>query len=79
MAGRERRELFRPSTVEVTKADQDRTNLLLRKSCEGRFEITIGSGIHNNELQAQAFVRIEHQELRRAIVRLVQALAMESA
>ena len=27
--------------------------MLLRKSCEGRFEIAIGSGIHNNELQAQ--------------------------
>jgi hypothetical protein len=29
------------------------TNALLRKTCEGRFEIAIGSGIHNNELQAQ--------------------------
>jgi hypothetical protein len=26
---------------------------MLRKSCESRFEIAIGSGIHNNELQAQ--------------------------
>jgi putative tryptophan/tyrosine transport system substrate-binding protein len=34
-------------------ADLDRINALLRKSCEGRFEIAIGSGIHNNELQAQ--------------------------
>ena len=51
MAGRQRRELFHPSAEDV--ADQDRTNALLRKSCEGRFEIAIGSGIHNNELQAQ--------------------------
>jgi hypothetical protein len=36
-------------------ADQDRTNVLLRKSCEGRFEIAIGSGIHNNELPAGWF------------------------
>ena len=27
--------------------------MLLRKSCEGRFEIAFGSGIHNNELKAQ--------------------------
>ena len=53
MAGRQRRELFRAPVVEGTDADQDRTNALLRKSCEGRFEIAIGSGIHNNELQAQ--------------------------
>ena len=53
MAGRQRRELFRAPVVEGTLADQDRTNALLRKSCEGRFEIAIGSGIHNNELQAQ--------------------------
>ena len=26
--------------------------MLSRKSCEGRFEIAIGSGIHNNELEA---------------------------
>jgi hypothetical protein len=26
---------------------------LLRKGCEGRFEVAIGSGIPNNELQAQ--------------------------
>ena len=54
MAGRQRRELFRALAVEGTVADQDRTNMLLRKSCEGRFEIAIGSGIHNNELQARA-------------------------
>jgi hypothetical protein len=27
--------------------------MLLRKGCERRFEIAVGSGIHNNELQAQ--------------------------
>ena len=27
--------------------------MLLQKSCEGRFEIAIDAGIHNNELQAQ--------------------------
>jgi hypothetical protein len=36
---------------EATGTDQDRTNTLLRKSCEGRFEIAIGAGIHNSELQ----------------------------
>ena len=50
MAGRQRRELFYAPGVEGTLADQDRTNALLRKSCEGRFKIAIGSGIHNNEL-----------------------------
>jgi hypothetical protein len=34
-------------------ADQDRTNVLLRKSCEGRLEIAMGSGLHKNKLQAQ--------------------------
>ena len=53
MAGRQRRELFRVLAVEGTVADQDRTNALLRKTCEGRFEIAIGSGIHNNELQTR--------------------------
>jgi hypothetical protein len=53
MVGRQCRELFHPPVEEGTRADQDRTNVLLRKSCEGRFEIAIGSGIHNNELQAQ--------------------------
>src|SRR5262249_10362537 len=32
---------------------QNRTNALLRKGCERRFEIAISSGILNNELQAQ--------------------------
>ena len=54
MAGRQRRELLQDAvTKEVAGNDQDRTNALLRKSCEGRFEIVIGSGIHNNKLQAQ--------------------------
>ena len=53
MAGRQRRELFPAADVEATGADQDRANALLRKSCEGHFEITIGSGIFNSELQAQ--------------------------
>jgi len=45
--------LFHPPGEEGTDADQDRTNALLRKSCEGRFEIAIGCGIHDNELPAQ--------------------------
>jgi hypothetical protein len=53
MAGCQRRELFRALVVEGTAEDQDRTDMLLGKSCEGRFEIAIGSGINNNELQAQ--------------------------
>jgi len=52
MVSRQRRELYRAPGVEGTGADQDRTNALLRKSCKGRFEIAIGSGIPNNELQA---------------------------
>jgi hypothetical protein len=35
------------------KLHQDRTNMLLGESCEGRFEIAIGRGIRNNYLQAQ--------------------------
>jgi hypothetical protein len=50
MPGRHRRELFRAAVVEVTNADQNRTDASLRKSCEGRFEIAIGSGISDNEL-----------------------------
>jgi hypothetical protein len=53
MAGRQRHELFHVQVLEATGADQDRTNMLLQKGCEGRFEIAIGVGIHNNELQAQ--------------------------
>jgi hypothetical protein len=52
VAGRQLRELFRAPGVEGTVADQDRTNALLR-SCEGGFEIAIGSGIHNNESPAK--------------------------
>ena len=36
-----------------TGADQNRTNMLLGKSCEGHFEIAVGSDTRNNELQAQ--------------------------
>jgi hypothetical protein len=53
MAGCERYELFRALAEEATVGDQDRTNALLGKTCEGHFEIAIGSGINNNELQAQ--------------------------
>ena len=54
VAGRQRRELFHAQGVKVSgSTDQDRTHALLRKSLESRFEIAIGSGIHNNELQAQ--------------------------
>ena len=53
MAGRHRRELFGVPVEEDTVADQDRTYVLLRKGCEGRFEIAIDSGIHDNELRAQ--------------------------
>ena len=45
--------LFRALAVQATLADQDLTNALLRKSCKGRFEIAIGAGINNNELEAQ--------------------------
>jgi hypothetical protein len=56
MAGRQSRELFHPPVEEGAGigANQDRTNALLRETCESRFEITIGSSIHNNELQAPA-------------------------
>ena len=53
MAGRQRRELFHALVVEAAGADQDRTNALLRKSCEGCFQIAIGTGIRNKELLAQ--------------------------
>ena len=57
MAGRQRRELLHALGVEGTLADQDRTNALLRKSCEGRFEIAISSGIYNKRLQAESASR----------------------
>ena len=53
MAGRQRRKLFHAADEQGTITDQDRANALLRNSCEGCFEIAIGSGIHNNELEAQ--------------------------
>jgi hypothetical protein len=37
---------------EVADVDEDRTNALLGKPCEGRFETAIDCGIHKNELQA---------------------------
>jgi hypothetical protein len=43
MTGRKRRKLFHATVEEGTVADQDRTNMLLRKSGEGRFEIAIRS------------------------------------
>ena len=57
MAGRQRRELFHALGVEGTHADQDRTNALLRKTGEGRFEIAIGSCVRNNVLHAQSACR----------------------
>ena len=63
MAGRQRRELFTASAEEGTGADQDCPHTLLRKSCEGRFEIAIHAGIYNNELQAQcARRRLENRD-----------------
>jgi hypothetical protein len=53
MAGHQRRELFHALGVEGTFPDQERTNALLRKTGEGRFEIAIGSCVRNNDLQAQ--------------------------
>jgi hypothetical protein len=53
MSGRKRRELFRVPGYEGGSTDQDRTNLLSGKSCEGHFEIAVGSGICNNELPVQ--------------------------
>ena len=57
MAGRQRRKLFHAPIEEDAADGRERTNALLRKSCEGRFEIAIGSGIHNNKLQAQRACR----------------------
>ena len=51
MAGRQRFELFDPPVEENAVADQDRTDALLRKTCEGRFEIAI------DKLQAQRACR----------------------
>ena len=52
MASRQRRKLFRAPVKVSTVANQDRTHVLLRKSCESRFEIPFGTGIHNNKLAA---------------------------
>jgi hypothetical protein len=52
MAGRQRHELFSVPARGGTRADQDRTNALLRKTGEGHFEIAIGSGTRDNELQS---------------------------
>jgi hypothetical protein len=57
MAGRQGRKLFHAPAVEVTVADQDRTDVLLRKTSEGRFETAVGSGVNNNKLQAQRACR----------------------
>jgi hypothetical protein len=53
MAGRKRRKLFGVPVVEGTVSEQDRIQALLRKSRERRFEVAVGSGINNKELQAQ--------------------------
>jgi hypothetical protein len=57
MAGRQRHKLFRAPVEESAATNQDRTHVLLRKNCERLFEIAIGSGIGNNELQAQGACR----------------------
>ena len=49
VAGGQRRELFRVAAEEGTGNNHNRTDALLRKSREGRFEIAFGSGILNNE------------------------------
>jgi len=48
MASRQRRQLFRTPAEEGAVADQDRTNMVLRKSREGHFEIAVGSDTRNN-------------------------------
>jgi hypothetical protein len=53
LVGLRAREVFHAPEVEGTVADQDRTNALLRKSCEGRFEVVVGSGTRKNELNAK--------------------------
>jgi hypothetical protein len=50
MVCRQRYQLFHPPIEKAAAADQDRTNALLRKTREGRFEIAVGSGINDNEL-----------------------------
>ncbi|HWN50887.1 MAG TPA: hypothetical protein VNO18_13885, partial [Xanthobacteraceae bacterium] len=53
MACCQRRQLFHAPGVEVAVADDDGTGALLGKSCECRFKIAVGPGIHNSKLQAQ--------------------------
>src|SRR5262245_1760921 len=53
MADRQRRELFHAPAVDVADANKDSTDALLRKRCEGRFEIAVGSGTRKTELHAQ--------------------------
>jgi hypothetical protein len=80
--GRQRRELFRAPAEEGSVADQDRTNRLLRKTCEGPFKIAIGTGIGNNELQAQRagrLSRIRYECLRLPGRRVSRAAAFIAA
>jgi hypothetical protein len=48
MAGRQCHELLPTQVEETTGADQDRTNALLRKSCERRFEVAFASKDRRN-------------------------------
>jgi hypothetical protein len=57
IADRQRRKLFRAPAEISTGTNQDRTHVLLRKSCERLFEIAIGPGISNNELEAKGACR----------------------
>jgi hypothetical protein len=50
---RARMRVLRAPGEEGTGTDQNRTDALLRKSCECRFEIAIGAGVQNKQLQAQ--------------------------
>src|SRR6516162_11878626 len=54
VAGRQHCEWFHAPGVEITGAEQDGTNVLLRKTCKGRFEIAISPCIKDNELKAQS-------------------------
>ena len=53
MASRQCDEAFHAPEEKGARAKKDRTNALLRESCEGRFEIAVGSGINNRELSAE--------------------------
>jgi hypothetical protein len=52
VAARQCRELFHAPIIEGAGADQGCTNAVLRKKCEGGFEIAVGSGINDSQLQA---------------------------